>query len=308
MSRRLCAVLLAAGEGTRLRPLTGIRPKALCPVGNVALLDRALAAVATLGCSGDADVAVNAWHLSEAIAGHLLHPSAPVDPADPHRRNGVPGEQLQDPPAGVSAFIAVETGPRPLGSSGGIAALREWIDGRDVIVGNADAYLSGGTLDALIDGWTGGEVRLLGVPAGDRRAEFGSHRFAGFSAIPWRRVEQLTTEPTDLVRTVWRPAEAAGELRIVEFGGRFVDCGTPADYLAANLHEAGLAGGNLIAPGATVTGHTTGSVIGAGARVDGTVVRSVVWGGAVVARDETLTDAIRYGLRPADTIETTRLA
>ena len=35
-------VVLAAGLGTRLRPLTHLRPKALCPVGGVPLLDLAL--------------------------------------------------------------------------------------------------------------------------------------------------------------------------------------------------------------------------------------------------------------------------
>ena len=35
----LAAVVLAAGAGTRLRPLTWLRPKALCPVENVPLVD-----------------------------------------------------------------------------------------------------------------------------------------------------------------------------------------------------------------------------------------------------------------------------
>jgi len=35
-------VILAAGEGQRLRPLTEDLPKALCPVGNVPLLERGL--------------------------------------------------------------------------------------------------------------------------------------------------------------------------------------------------------------------------------------------------------------------------
>ena len=35
----LCALVLAAGEGRRLRPLTWLRPKPLCPVGGRALLD-----------------------------------------------------------------------------------------------------------------------------------------------------------------------------------------------------------------------------------------------------------------------------
>ncbi|HLF41375.1 MAG TPA: sugar phosphate nucleotidyltransferase, partial [Acidimicrobiia bacterium] len=52
---RSAGVVLAAGLGTRLRPLTDLRPKALCPVGNVALVDLALARLDGL-CP---DVAVN---------------------------------------------------------------------------------------------------------------------------------------------------------------------------------------------------------------------------------------------------------
>lgn len=60
----VCAVVLAAGEGRRLRPLTERTPKALCPVGNVPLLELALARVAALvpGLSGPDRVAVNAWY------------------------------------------------------------------------------------------------------------------------------------------------------------------------------------------------------------------------------------------------------
>ena len=58
----VCAVVLAAGEGRRLRPLTESRPKALCPVGNVPLLDRALAAVAALGLAGPDRVVIDFTH------------------------------------------------------------------------------------------------------------------------------------------------------------------------------------------------------------------------------------------------------
>ena len=60
MTGALCAVILAAGEGRRLRPLTDSTPKALCPVGNVPLLDRALARLKHHGLSGPAMAAVNA--------------------------------------------------------------------------------------------------------------------------------------------------------------------------------------------------------------------------------------------------------
>ena len=90
---------------------------------------------------------------------------------------------------------------------------------------------------------------------------------------------------------MWRPAEAAGELEVVTFEGYFTDTGTPGGYLAANLHAAG--GGNLVAPGAVVSGQCVHSVIGADAVVAGTVVRSVVWPSARVSASERLIDAIR---------------
>jgi len=261
---RLCAVVLAAGEGVRLRPLTARLPKALCPVGNVPLLDLALDRLARLGLTGPAGVAVNACYLRDQIVA------------------AVAGRE----------HLSVEPGPRPLGTSGGLARLRDWIDGRDVLVTNADAYLAGGDLSPLTAGWDARTVRLLGVAGG--RPEFGRHRFAGASLLPWHRVATLTEEPSDLVRTVWRPAEAAGELTVVEYPGTYLDTGTPPDYLAANLHAAGPQG-ILVAPDATVTGTVDQVVIGAGARVEGSLKRCVVWPGAYVGPDEYLTDAVRYG-------------
>jgi len=264
----ICAVVLAAGEGRRLRPLTRDTPKALCPVGNVPLLERALAAVASLGFVGPDAVAVNAWYRSDQIV-------RAVD---------------------SRANVSLETGDAPLGSGGGLGALNGWVAGRHVLVGNADAYLDGGDLTPMLDAWAGDHVRILGVPAGRRRAEFGPYRFAGFSLLPAGRVAALAAEPGDLVRAVWRPAEAAGELRVVDYGGTYIDSGTAADYLAANVHEALRAvGGSLVDETASVSGSASHSVIGAGAVVSGTIDRTVVWPGCVVAAGERLTDAIRYG-------------
>ncbi|MET8084475.1 sugar phosphate nucleotidyltransferase [Micromonospora sp. NPDC005197] len=268
----LCAVVLAAGEGTRLRPLTARVPKALCPVGNVALLDRALARLAGLGLSGPARVAVNACYLADQVVAHV----------------------------GDRAHLSVEPGD-PLGTAGGVANLRDWIGGRPVLVGNADAYLAdpatppGPDVAALLDGWDGKSVRLLGQPATDPRAPgtFAGHCFTGFSLLPWRLVRDLPVVFSDLVRAVWRPAEAAGALEVVPYPGTFYDTGTPADYLAANLHAA--SGDVLVDPAATVTGRCVESVVGAGARVDGDVRRTVVWPGALVRSGERLHDAIRFG-------------
>jgi NDP-sugar pyrophosphorylase family protein len=254
MSPEVCGVLLAAGEGVRLRPLTEVRPKALCPVGNVPLLDRGLARMEGLGLP----VAVNAAYLWQQIVRHV----------------------------GDRAHLSVER-DGPSGTSGGVARLRSWIDGRGVLVGNADGYLAdparepGKDVAALLDGWHGDSVRMLTkpVPPGDTGG-FSGRRFAGFSLIPWRYLLRLDEAHGDLVRTVWRPAEAAGELELIGYEGVYIDTGTPTDYLAANRHAA--AGGNLIAPGASIGAPVTESVIGANARVTAPITRCVVWPGAEV--------------------------
>ncbi|RKN50854.1 nucleotidyltransferase family protein [Micromonospora endolithica] len=266
----VCAVVLAAGEGTRLRPLTARVPKALCPVGNVPLLDRAFARLAGLGLAGPDRVAVNASYLADQVVRHT----------------------------GERAYRSVEP-DGPLGTAGGVAKLRDWIGGRGVLVGNADAYLAdpaappGPDIAALLHGWDGESVRLLGRPAADPTAPgtFDGHEFTGFSLLPWRLVRDLPVEFGDLVRAVWRPAEAAGALSVVPYPGTFLDTGTPTDYLAANRHAAG--GGNLVDPTATVTGRCREAVVGPGAVVHGDVTRAVVWPGAVVHHGEHLRDAVR---------------
>ncbi|MBO0867169.1 MAG: NTP transferase domain-containing protein [Micromonosporaceae bacterium] len=268
-------MVLAAGEGRRLRPLTDRVPKALCPVGNLPLLDRALDRLARLGLAGPDAIAVNAWYLADQVVAAL----------------------------GDRGYPSVERGPHPLGTAGGIGNLRDWIAGRGVLAVNADGYLAssgqGGNSDLvpLLAGWDGRQTRLLGVPAEPGRpAEFGAYRFAGVSLLPWWRVARLTAEPADLVRQVWRPAEAAGDLAVVEYPGTYLDTGTPADYLAANLHAAAAApGGVLIGAGATVTGTVSHAVIGAGATIRGRVSHALVWPGGTVPAGERLRDAIRYG-------------
>ncbi len=270
----VCVVILAAGEGHRLRPLTTIRPKALCPVGNVPLLERALGAAAALGFAGPDQVAVNAWHHADAIVSAV----------------------------GGRVHLSVEAGPAPLGSAGGLAALRDWIGGRDVLVGNADAYLSGGSIEPLLIGWDATGVRMLGVRAGIRHvAEFGVYRFAGFSLLPWHMVAALPVEHADLVRTVWRPAEAAGALDVIDYCGTYIDTGTPGDYLSANLHAIGSAPA-LVEASAVVTGAVRRTVVGADAVIRGYTEECVVWPGAVVNAGERLVRAIRYGPDPAQTV------
>jgi MurNAc alpha-1-phosphate uridylyltransferase len=238
---QLAAVVLAAGRGQRLAPLTLVRPKALCPVGLTTGLDAALSRLALTGLAGPSRVAVNAHHLADQIVRAV---------AD-------------------RAHVSIEH-PKLLGTAGAIGALRQWAAGRDLLVCNGDAYFRGGDpLGVLLDGWSGERPRLLTVtdPA---RGDFGGRRFAGASLLPARIAEHLAPTPSALLDTAWRDVE------LVDFPGVFFDCGTPRDYLAANLDSNG--GRSVVGPGAVLQGRLT---------------RSVVWPGAIVGPAEHLVDAIR---------------
>jgi len=107
--------------------------------------------------------------------------------------------------------------------------------------------------------------------------------------------------PSGLWEACWKGAVRAGSVDTAGYDGPFVDCGTPARYLAANRWAASEAVGDgsivhptaVLAPGAVVEG----SIVGPGAQVDGTVRRSVIWAATTVRRAEVLDHAIRAGPR-----------
>lgn len=268
MNRPLRALVLAAGLGNRLRPLTDLVPKPLCPVGNITLLDRSLAETAELGLADPDDVTVNAHHL---------------------------GGQITEVVVGRARVFHE---PKLLGTAGTVAALMDWVGDRDLVIFNADAYRTSGSIGELVRGWDGERPRLLAT-ADERRPDFdGIWRFAGVSLLPnaWvRRLAAGLPHPATypgLYEQVWRDTHRAGQLEFTEHTGTFIDCGTPADYLSANLDALG-GQDNLIATGAQVTGQVTRSVVGEGATVHGNITDSVIWPGAEVTADERLNRAVR---------------
>jgi CTP:molybdopterin cytidylyltransferase MocA len=227
----LCAVVLAAGEGARLRPLSRLRPKPLCPIGGEAMIDHALRRAAAVTGA----VAVNVHHGREAIEAHL---------------------------AG-RAHVSVEE-PEALGTAGALGHLRGWIDGRDVLLLNGDCWAPG-DLAPYAAAWDHERVQVL--VAGDDRLrppERPTNLVAG-AFMPWAEVARLAPVPSGLWEASWRHRQAEGRLAVARWDGPCLDCGTPARYLAANMAASG--GEPVVGDGAVVEGKLERAVVWPGARV-----------------------------------------
>lgn len=243
-------VALAAGAGTRLAPLTRSRPKALCPVGDRALLDHAIDAL----LPAVSEVVVNAHHHAEMIRSHVEHRVAGGDPL--HLSHEV---------------------ERALGTAGALGALRGHLDGRSALVVNADT-VHDARLARFAADWDGTSVRLLTPSA----LPFGPRSGVVASILPWDVAAGVEAEPSGLWERVWAPALAEGRLEAVHHDGWSVDCATPADYLRANLDGSG--GASVVGEGAVVEGVVEQCVIWPGERVEAAehLVRAVRGDGRTV--------------------------
>ena len=240
----VAGVVLAAGAGTRLRPLTRLRPKVLCPVGDVPLVDLAIERVEAVTPA----VAVNV-HVGRDLLEHHLHGRVHLS--------------LEDEPG--------------LGTAGALHLLRSWIDGRPTLVVNGDAWTTA-PLAPLLDGWDGERTRVLVVGGGGVSPTM---RIAG-ALLPWHDVRDLGPGPSGLWEVSWRAAAEAGRVEAVAVapGTPFVDCGTPGAYLAANLAASG--GESVVGAGAVVEGEVEASVVWPGSVVRrGERLRNAIRAGAL---------------------------
>lgn len=106
------ALLLAAGLGTRLRPLTEVLPKPLCLFYGRPILDLVYEQIKKLGIQA---IAINTHHLPHMISQHIQKHPHVYTPA-PH--------------------ISYE--PEILGTGGAINPLRAWLDHEDLLICNGD--------------------------------------------------------------------------------------------------------------------------------------------------------------------------
>jgi NDP-sugar pyrophosphorylase family protein len=202
----LAGLVLAAGRGSRLRPLTDRVPKPLLVVGSESLLDAALARVARVVPLRPDSVAVNAHWLADQVVA------------------AVAGR----------AHMSVEA-PEALGTAGAVAALRDWLARRDVLIANGDVWFGGDVdIEGFVSGWDRRRPRLL-VVEDSRRPDFeGRWRFAGLSLLPGALAAELPVEPSGLYEAVW----SRQPVDLVPTDVPFLDCGTPEDLAAARSRAA----------------------------------------------------------------------
>lgn len=301
----LAGLVLAAGAGTRLLPLTSRRPKPLCPVANRPLLDHAVGRVLDALAEGArraahprrgglgaapvaADVAVNVCHGRAQLEAHLgaRWPALHVSVEEP-----------------------------ALGTAGAIGPLRAWLDGRALLIVNGDTWCPA-SLVPFVAGWDGERVAV----AVSGRPPLHARSGIVASILPGADAATVASEPAGLWERFWRDRLAAGALQSFGVDGPFVDCATPADYLRANLlaiaggdragaegaAEPGAAAGgvdagavrgprSLVHPTAVLGPHAVveRSVVGAGATVEGHVTGSVLWPGTSVGPGERLVGCVR---------------
>ena len=202
----LAALVLAAGRGERLRPLTDTTPKPLLEIGDRTMLDAAFDRVSQVLPLGPDTVAVNAHWLADQIVAAV----------------------------GDRAHVSVEE-PEALGTAGAVGQLRDWLAGRDVLIANADAWYDGAVdVRGFVGGWDGARPRLLVVPDADRADFEGKWRFAGLSLLPGSMAQQLEPVPSGLYELVWSKTD----VDLVPTDAAFIDCGTAADLTKARTLAA----------------------------------------------------------------------
>ena len=306
---RIRSVMLAAGRGERLRPLSDLVPKPCLPVLGLPLGLWPLSSLVRHA----PPVVVNASHLHERLISCL---------------------GIADSPA-VDAFVEK---PAALGTAGTLRALVDRLGPR-VVVYNGD-LLSDLDLSLLIETHERlGAAATLAVKdvgsradfevEGDRVVGFVDRRrddrsgvvFLGVGVYERSALDQLPSGvPSGLGEVLLRPLAESGCLAVHVHPGYARDVGTVERYLQANLDvlagairtptpipgeiievpggraflgegartdDGGLRAGAIVLPGAEVS---------RGARVE----RAIVWPGETVPPGETLSNAVWVGGRQVE--------
>jgi NDP-sugar pyrophosphorylase family protein len=229
------AVLLAAGLGTRLRPLTLTTPKPLLPLDGTCLIDHQLRSLVHAGIER---VAINLHHLGEKIRDHV-------------------GEGAR---YGLTIVYSEE--PLILGTGGGVKQAAALLDRGPVIVLNSDALLaadigalaaqhlrSGAAATMAVKKLSAGmSYKALAIDEAGRVTDFGSgeHFFTGLHVVGEALLDLLPPvgTPACMIQEGYQEClERDLPVGAFFYEGYFNDLGTPARYdeARADIREGRLA-------------------------------------------------------------------
>lgn len=297
----LLGVILTAGLGTRLRPLTPAVPKPLVPLLNRPLVSYALELMAAAGIAETVVVA------------------SPGDDATARR-------VVAEAPPGLSVSVAVQEEPRGPGDA--VASVGEALDGRAVIVLAVDTVLHGLNARGLVEAFVQSDAAagLLLDEVEDPRAfgvailEHGrvvhleekparprsNLALVGVWMLGAEAVERVRTRPvvnakgeSDLTATVAALVDEGADVRGWTLDGEWLDSGTLEGLLHAQSRMLGeVRGTALDAPDSKIEGvvaaegavtversNLTGTVLlGDGARVLECALDDVVVGAGATLR------------------------
>ncbi len=297
---RIRALVLSAGFGTRLRPLTHFSPKPLLPVVGEPLVGHTLRQLAKIGCE---TAVLNVHHLADAIPEALgrIYQGMPLQYSEETEILGTLG--ALGPPRALlaEADIVVLVNGDSLCDWPWKRLLRQHLKRRADITllvhrRSPEANLGGGIgLDA-----SGAVVQLRDM---EPLAEVASrHIFAGVHLLSPQILKRVPDGPGDIIADLYMPLLAEGKKLIgCITGRRWHDLGTPDRYLEACLEqvrhpwwkrrkERGLSPMASVAPGATLEG----SVLEGDCRVDSgaRVIRSLLLEGCRIGENSWIQDSI----------------
>ncbi|MGH7044578.1 MAG: nucleotidyltransferase family protein, partial [Acetobacteraceae bacterium] len=230
------AMVLAAGLGTRMRPLTEATAKPLLPLGGRSLLDHALD---RLGAAGVEFAMVNAFWQADRVVAALARRCAPLVEVIREERlldtgGGVRealGRLGEDPFFVVNGDAFWLDGPRPTLARLAEAFARGGVDGVLLVHRTCQVAADVGLGDFVLDPWGGLRRR--------REREVAPYLYAGVQLIAPSLLAGLPDGPFSM-NLAWDRALAAGRVRAVVHDGLWFHLSTPADLAEAEavLHES----------------------------------------------------------------------
>jgi MurNAc alpha-1-phosphate uridylyltransferase len=220
------AMVMAAGIGKRMRPLTATRPKPLVRVAGKALIDHSLDRIEAAGIG---HVVVNVHYLADALEAHLAAQKRKFTIAVSDERG-----QLLETGGGMVKALPLLTGdPILIVNSDNI-----WTDGpQDSILGLA-RHWDGDRMDALLlvirqasaTGHGGrGDFHMDGGGRLSRRkpGRVAPFVYTGIQLVS-RRLLEGAPDGAFSTNILWDRAIAAGRLYGLSHMGQWFDVGTPA--------------------------------------------------------------------------------